>query len=102
MRPNRLIVRAYLSRGARLWLIIRVALSGVFLLAGTNPIQLSAGAAIEIIVLSVVVSFLETRRCRERAFLANLGIGPLMLVALFAGPAMIGELALHIGGRALS
>jgi hypothetical protein len=75
-------------------------LSGVFLLAGTNPVQLSAAAGVEIILLSVVVSVLETRRRRERAFLANLGVRPLILGALFTGPAMLGEVALHLGGAA--
>ena len=83
-----------------MWLITRVTLSGVFLLAGTNPVQLSAAAGAETILLSVVVSLLETRRRRERAFLANLGIRPLMLGALFVGPAMLGEVALRLGGAA--
>jgi hypothetical protein len=100
MVPNRLMARAYLSRGAQLWLVTRALLSGVFLLAGTNPIQLSGAAGVEIMLLSVAVSFLETRRRRERAFLANLGVRPLILGALFAGPAMIGEIALRIGGAA--
>ena len=101
MRPNSLIVRAYLSRGARLWLAIRVTLSGVLLLAGANPIQLSAAAVVEIVFLSVVVSLLETQRRRERALLANLGVRPLLLGALFAGPALIGEVALQLAGAAL-
>lgn len=101
MRPNRLVVRAYLSRGARLWLVTRAMLSGVFLLAGTNPVQLSAAVVVAIILLSVVLGFLETHRRRERAFLANLGVRPLVLGALFAGPAMIGEVALRLGGAAL-
>jgi hypothetical protein len=101
MRPNRLIVRAYLSRGARLWLVTRVLLSGVFLLAGTNPVQLPVATGVEIVLLSIGVSFLETRRRRERAFLANLGVRPVMLGALFAGPAMLGEAALRLGGTAL-
>ena len=101
MRPNRLVVRAYLSRGARLWLVTRAMLSGVFLLAGTNPVQLSAAVVVAIILLSVVLGFLETHRRREGAFLANLGVRPLVLGALFAGPAMIGEVALRLGGAAL-
>jgi hypothetical protein len=100
MRPNRLIVRAYLSRGTRLWLITRAMLSGVILLAGINPVRLSAIAGVEIILLSVVVSVLETQRRRERAFLANLGVRPLTLGVLFAGPAVLGEVALRLGGAA--
>lgn len=101
MLPNPLIVRAYLSRSARLWLVTRVLLSGVFLLAGINPFQLSGAVGVEVIVLSVALSFLESRRCREGLFLANLGIRPLILGALFTGPAVIGEVALHFGGSAL-
>lgn len=100
MRPNRLIVRAYLSRTARLWLGARALLCGVSLLAGMNPVPLSAGAAVEIVLLSVGLSVLETHRRRERALLSNLGIGPFALGALFVAPAMIGELALHVGGAA--
>jgi len=95
MRPNRLVVQAYLARGARLWLISRAMLSVVFLVAGTNPVRLNVGAVVEIILLSVGVSFLETKRRRERAFLSNLGVRPLTLGVLFAGPAIIGEFALR-------
>lgn len=101
MRPNRLIARAYVFRGACLWLVARTMLSGVFLLAGMNPARLSSAAVVGIILLSVGLSFLETHRRRERAFLANLGVGPLVLGALFAGPAMIAEVALRIGGAVL-
>jgi hypothetical protein len=101
MRPNRLVVRAYLSRGAWLWLAARALLSAVFLLAGTNPLQLSAAAVVEIILLSVGLSFLETHRRRERVFLANLGVRPLVLGALFAAAAMTGEVALRLGGAVL-
>ena len=100
MRPNRLIVQAYLSRGARLWLIVRAMLSGVFLLAGTNPVRLSALVGVEIVLLTGAVSFLEIRRRRERALLANLGVRPLVCGALSAAPALIGELALRAGGTA--
>lgn len=97
MRPNRLIVRTYLSRGTQLWLATRAMLSGVFLLAGLDPLRLSTAAAVGTILLSVAVSFLETRRRRERAFLANLGVRPLVLGALFAAPALFGEVALRFG-----
>lgn len=101
MRPNRLVVRAYLSRGARLWLATRAMLAAVFLLAGSNPLRLSAAVVLEVILLSVVVSFLNTHRHRERALLGNLGVRPFMLAILFAGPALIGEAALWLGAAAL-
>lgn len=101
MLPNWLIARSYLSRGARLWALTRVLLSGVFLIVGIDPLQLSGTASASIILLSVALSFVETHRCRESVFLANLGIGPLILSAWFAGPAVVGEVALHLSGAAL-
>ncbi len=101
MRPNPLIVRAFLYRGALSWLVTRAMLSVVFLLAGINPVRLSAMTAVEIILLSVVVIFLDTYRRRERAFIANLAIGPLMLGTLFVAPAVLGEVALRFGAAAL-
>ena len=101
MLRNRLILRSYLFRGAQLWLITRMLLTGVFLLAGTNPLEVSSSAGVEIILLSVALGFLETRRRRESVFLANLGVRPLMLGAWFASPAVIGEIAVHLGGIGL-
>jgi hypothetical protein len=78
-----------------------VLLSGVFLLAGSNPLQVTASTGVVIVLLSIVVSFLETSRRRERAFLANLGVRPFMLGMLFAAPAVVGEVAWRLGGAAL-
>ena len=94
MRPNRLIVRAYLLRGARLWLGSRGLVSLMLLLRGFDPLRLSSVAMLTMIVLSVAVCFADTRRLRERALLGNLGVSPFILGALFAGPAIIGEAAL--------
>jgi hypothetical protein len=102
MHPNRLVVRAYVFRGARLWLGTRALITGAFLLASTNPVLISAAAIVGIIALSVIVGFLDTRRHRERAFLANMGVRPLHLSVLFAGPALLGELALRLVGASLS
>jgi hypothetical protein len=100
MRPNRLFVRAYLSRGAGFWLATRVAVTGVVLLAGASPLRLSVATAAEVILLSGIMSVLETHRRRERALLANLGVSPFLLGALFLGPALVGEIALRLGGTA--
>ena len=96
-----LLARAYVSRGARLWLITRALVSGAFLYLGTNPLRLSAVAVGGIVVLSVVLGFVETYGRRERVFLANLALRPIFLSALFAAPAMIGEVALRVVGAAL-
>ena len=97
MHPNQLVVRAYLFRGARFWLALRALLTGAFLLAGADPLRLPATAIIEIIAMNVALCFLDTRRLRERALLANMGIRALDLGVLFAGPALVGELVLRLG-----
>ncbi|MGK2961988.1 MAG: hypothetical protein ACSLFK_07545 [Gemmatimonadaceae bacterium] len=96
MRPNRLIVRAYVLRGTRLWLLTRAAIAGVFLLAGTDPVRLPTPVMVAFIVLTVVTCFLDTYRHREGAFLGNLGVGPLHLAAIFVTPVLIGELTLRL------
>jgi len=101
MLPNQLLARAYISRGARLWLLTRALVCGVFLFVGTNPLQLSAAAIVGIVVLSVVLGFVETYSRRERVFVANLGLRPLWLGGLFAAPAIIGEVVLRFVGAAL-
>jgi hypothetical protein len=101
MLPTGRLASAYVWRGARLWLIARVLLCAVFLVAGTNPFKLSAAAAAGIVVLSVVLGFGETHIRRESVFLANMGLRPAFLGAIFAVPATIGEVALHLVGAAI-
>lgn len=96
MRPNRYIVRAYVVRGARLWLIARLAIVVLFLLGGTDPVRLSTSVTVALVVLTVAICFLDTYRHRERAFLGNLGVGPLLLTTMFVTPALLGELALRL------
>jgi hypothetical protein len=98
MRLNRLLLQAYLTRGGRLWLVTRAMLSAVFFLADVDPIHLSVPAAIEVVVLSVVVCFVDTYRNRERALLANMGVRPLAIASVFAAPAVVGEIALRAIG----
>jgi len=96
MRPNRLLVQAYIFRGARLWLLTRAAIAGVFLLAGTDPLRLPTSVVATLIGLTVAVCFLDTYRHREGVFLGNVGVGSLMLAAIFVTPALIGELTLRL------
>ncbi len=59
-------------------------------------------ATVEVVVLSVVVCFVETNRNRERALLANMGVRPVAVGALFAVPALVGEIVLRAVGAAVS
>ena len=102
MRPNRLIVRAYLTRGTALWLATRSIASAVLFLGGTDPLRISRGVAVEIVLLSVVVSVLEMKRRRESTLLANLGVRWFTIGALCVAPALVGELVVRLAGSAIS
>lgn len=102
MRPNPLIVRAYLFRGALLWIVTRAAITGVLVLAGGNALRLSTAALIEVVLLIVALGWIETRRHRERSLLGNLGVSPLALSAFFAGPALLGEIVVRIVASVLA
>ncbi|MGQ0539640.1 MAG: hypothetical protein ACT4R6_11870 [Gemmatimonadaceae bacterium] len=96
MHPNPLIVRAYALRGLRLWVGTRVLVSLVLMWAETHPLRLSAGAIIQLILLSVTVCFVDTWRHRERALLGNLAVSPLVLAGLFSVPSILGETVLVV------
>src|SRR4051812_28909375 len=101
MRSNRLIVVAYASRGARLWVASRAVLAVVLLYSQVDPVRLTRTAAIEVILLSVAAGFVEIRARHERALLANLAIRPSLLAYLFAAPAFVGEAAMRVMGLSL-
>jgi hypothetical protein len=96
MLPTWLIVRAYLARSLRLWLGLRLLLAAVGALAASYPFRLSAGTIVPIVVLTVLVAFVDTRRRREQVLLGNLGVSATMLAALFAVPPLIAEIAIHV------
>ena len=102
MQPNPLIVRSYVFRGAKVWAVLRLGLSAIFLLASIAPLDLPAMLFIGVIALSVIVGFVETRLNRETALLTNLGVSSLALAACFAAPAIVGEVALRLVGALFS
>lgn len=102
MRPNALIMRAYLIRGALLWVVARAAITAALVLAGADALILSATALVETILLIVALGWIETGRRREHDLLANLAVSPLILSFLFAVPALLGEFVLRFGGVVFS
>ena len=96
MRPNPLIVRPYLIRGAWLWIGARLLAGAVIALAGANPLDLSPMAALLIVGIASAVGAVDVVRRHERALLENLGVSRSMLMAFFAGPAFIGELGIAL------
>lgn len=102
MLPNRLVVSTYAARGALLWAGTRAILTVVFLLGGVDPSRLSFVAIGEVVLLSVIVSFVETYRRHERALLGNLAVRPLTLAVLFAAPAILAEVVIRLGRLAVT
>jgi len=102
MRPNPLVVQAYLLRGALLWIVARAAIAGALVLAGGDALTLSTTALVEVVLLIVALGWIETRRRRESALLANLGVSPILLSVFFAGPALLGEFVLRFAAALLA
>ena len=101
MRPNPLIRRAYVLRGARLWFGTRALVSAILFLAGLHPLRLPIHIVVVIVLVSVSVCFVDCHRHRERVLLGNLGIGSRLLIAMFVVPALLGESLLWAGGTVL-
>jgi len=100
MRPNPLIIRAFLTRGAWLWIGARLLASAVIALAGTNPLDFSLMASLLIVGVSTALGAVDVVRRHERALLENLGVSRMMLLAFFAGPAALGELGIALAAMA--
>lgn len=94
MCPNLLIARAYVARGARLWVALRGLVTAVLLLGAGDLFRPSFSTASQIVVLSVAIGFVDIHRRRERALLGNLGLGPSAITMFFGVPALLGELLL--------
>lgn len=97
--PTGLIIRSYCARSLRLWVLLRLALSVVFLLAGDNPFRLATPTALAIAGLSSFLALLDVQRNRELSLLGNLGISSGMLAALLSAPPFISEAILIVLGR---
>ena len=92
MWPNPILLRAYLLRGALIWLGVRMIVAVIVSLAGGSPLQLSAATSLEVVAISVILGFVEFSRRRERALVANLGVSRLVLFWMYLFPASLGEL----------
>jgi hypothetical protein len=90
------IVEAYSVRGAWCWLATRAVLSLVRSFGTLPPLRVSTVTGMEIALLAVVVSVLETMHRRERSLIGNLAVHPALLVVCFAVPALAGEAALRL------
>ena len=96
MRPNSLVVRTYLMRGALLWLGARLIASAALGFAEMDPLRLPVATTIGLVVFSVLIGVADVHRRHERALLGNLGLSRGMLVGFLAGPPLCGEAILSL------
>ena len=91
MLPNRLVTLTMLRRGVAIWLVTRIAASGVFAYAGKDPLRLDTGGLLTVVLLCTALCYVEMARNRERDLLANMGIRRRSLALLFIAAAVTGE-----------
>lgn len=101
MLPNRLITTLMLRRGARLWMLARVAISGLIFLSGEDPFRLPVSTTVGVLVICVALGYVEMHLNHERDLVANLGIKRRTLAGVFLGPALVGELLLRVVASAV-
>jgi hypothetical protein len=98
MLPNRVLIARYAGRHLRLWALLRVGLSGAFLLAGTDPLRVTPLTVCAVVLLCTAVSVLELHVRHERALLGNLGVDSFALGVLLLVPPLAGELVVRALG----
>ena len=96
--PERRLALRILRRGLVLWVLVRLTLLAIQVLArgeapGAALLALSPTAALTAILAVGGLGALEARRANEPAFLSNLGLSPLVLTLLVMLPAIAGEVA---------
>lgn len=92
MLPNRLVATMMLRRGARLYLIARVAISGLIVLSGDDPFRLPVSTTVGVLFTCITLGYVEMYRNHERDLLGNLGIKRRSIAGFFLVPALVGEL----------
>jgi hypothetical protein len=98
MRGPLLFERHLVWRGLRLWLLARLALLAVVMLAaalqGGPLIDTTRGSSLAIVVVTILLGTVEAWRVSERVFLANLGVSVGAQLVLLAAGAVAGEVLL--------
>ena len=97
MASNTLVTTAFLFRGALLWAVTRATVSLFLVLGGGTGLAIPFIMIVLVVATVVVLGWLDIRRRHERVLLGNLGIRPLLVTALLAGPAVLGEALLTAG-----
>jgi hypothetical protein len=91
---------AVLRRAMALWLLIRVAVSGLLVANEANPLSVHPRAALIIVATVGFLSWIDTKRRNEDLLLANLGTSRYAVHGLGVGPALVFEILIGTLSRA--
>ena len=102
MLPAPKLTRAIVRRTAAIWLMMKLVVTGGAMAvqeAGIEhplreALQLAPFAALALAALVYGLVLLDAGRRNELIFLANLGVGRIVIAALAAGPALFAEIIL--------
>ena len=97
--PNAFVANAYLSRGIRLWIAVRLLVSAVYLLGGASPVQMWRSGSIALVAVTALLTYVDLGVRKERALIANLGMSVAGMVAICSAPALAGEIIITLVGR---
>jgi len=97
--PERSLTVALLRRGAVLWLLARLMVGSMSAaVSGHGSVGLLPPTALALALAVGALGLLDARRRNEHRFLANLGVSQIVIVTLSTIPALLGELAVGVGG----
>ena len=88
--------RAYLSRGAWLWLVVRAVLSALLVAFIADPLRIPGLVSGVLIVAVLVLSYADLQRRKERTLLHNLGLPAMLIAGISAVPAIVAESTLML------
>ena len=103
--PARPIVRSYVARSTKVWILARVLLGLQLAFAAQDRAfgiervadhLFGLGHMVIVVAVSTALGVVETHRRHEWALLGNLGIGFRELLPLLVLPPVVGEMILHV------
>jgi hypothetical protein len=96
MRIPRAVIKAYLRRGAGIWLLMRLCISAVAAFGNEDPLHLAPTTIATLLAGGAALMWIDIRRRHERLLIGNLGFKPGALSCLALIPAAAGEIVLRI------
>jgi hypothetical protein len=92
----RSLPRTLATRAATLWVLVRMLIGVVFLLARTGGGAAPRPNPVLVIAICTIVGIVDLRRRGEETLWSNLGVSRTQLVLVFVATAIVGEIVLAL------